>query len=467
MSEIEIKRKDIIWGYVAQFLNLGVNFLLIPISIKILTPESFGIWQLFVTIYLFLNLMDFGFRPTFIRNIAYVYSGAKTLEKHGFKRGDMLKKPNYPLLKSLSHFIKFFYGWFSIVMFLVAITLGTWYIHSLSDELINYENIMFAWGLYAMAISLSFYVLYYNTLLNGCGFIKEAYQIMAYNKISYFIITAILLYLDFGLAAFGWGMLISTVINLILSFYFLNKVGLSSRIKNAIKNKVNIFSIVSHNAFKVGIVNLAMFFTTRGSLFLASFFLSLQMIGEYGLSIQFVGIMAVFGQLYLQTNIPQLSSYRINNNLEGIRRITGETYVISLIIYFIAGLLLVFLGNPILNLIDSKTFLIDTIPLLLLLIVYLLDMNHNISIQIITTRNEVPHLWACIITGIVITIITFLTLKYTNLGIYAIILSIGITQLFYQNWKWPAYVSKELNTTYLSLLKKGSSSLIGKLSLKY
>jgi hypothetical protein len=61
------------------------------------------------------------------------------------------------------------------------------------------------------------------------------------------------------------------------------------------------------------------------------------------------------------------------------------------------------------------------------------------------TKNKVPFFKASLISGCFTVVLLFLFLKYTNIGVWGLILSQGIAQ-GYNNWKWPMEVLRELST---------------------
>ena len=70
-------KKDIIWGYLSQFLNIGSGIIIIPVAIKYLTTEDMGLWYLFIAIAGLAQLLEFGLQPTISRMTSYIYSGSK------------------------------------------------------------------------------------------------------------------------------------------------------------------------------------------------------------------------------------------------------------------------------------------------------------------------------------------------------------------------------------------------------
>lgn len=63
--EIHITKKDVLWGYIAQFFNIGAGILLLPVILKLLPADILGVWYIFLTISSLVQMIDFGFQPTF------------------------------------------------------------------------------------------------------------------------------------------------------------------------------------------------------------------------------------------------------------------------------------------------------------------------------------------------------------------------------------------------------------------
>jgi len=81
---MEIGKKDIYWNYTATFLKIAAAVLLMPLILKRLPSEEIGIWSVFMTVTAFSNLLDFGFNPSFTRNVSYIFSGVTNLKTTGY-----------------------------------------------------------------------------------------------------------------------------------------------------------------------------------------------------------------------------------------------------------------------------------------------------------------------------------------------------------------------------------------------
>jgi len=70
---IELSRKDIVWGYIAQFFSIAAGVIMLPLVLRMLKPNEIGMNYLMLTIGSMVSLFDFGFAPQFGRNITYVF----------------------------------------------------------------------------------------------------------------------------------------------------------------------------------------------------------------------------------------------------------------------------------------------------------------------------------------------------------------------------------------------------------
>jgi hypothetical protein len=112
--------------------------------------------------------------------------------------------------------------------------------------------------------------------------------------------------------------------------------------------------------------------------------------------------------------------------------------------FVVCGFCLLFFGDWALELIRSKTPLLSEIYIAVILLISWLETNHSMAGNMLLTKNEVPFFKASIISGVGTLILLFIFFKYTNFGIWSMILAPGIVQVLYQNWKWPLVVIKEL-----------------------
>lgn len=83
MSSINTRKSDIVWNYIGTIVSMASGFVLLPLLMHFLSSSELGLWYVYVALSNFAMLFEFGFNPTFARNIVYVISGAQHLSIEG------------------------------------------------------------------------------------------------------------------------------------------------------------------------------------------------------------------------------------------------------------------------------------------------------------------------------------------------------------------------------------------------
>lgn len=461
---MKITNKDIIWSYSSQIFQMGASLFILPIILKKLSSDEVGIWYIFMSFSAMINLLDFGLSPTFSRNISYIFSGAKNLSAEGIS-SEISKEIDYFLLKNTINSVKKIYMYISLTVIIIFGTLGSIYIKSLiqGNENLNLDVIMYAWIIYIFSLAFNFYYYYFTPMLLGRGLIKESHKTIVFTKIGYLGIAYILIQFNYGLLGIAVANLVSSFINRVSSYkYFYDKKIKKKleKIKCDKKEEKKITKIILKNSSKLGTVSIGAFLINKSSILIISKYVDLKIVANYGITLQIISLLTTISSVLFNTYLPIISYLRIQSKKIEIKEIFSKVICINYFIYLSGSLFLLNFGNKILEILKSNTLLLDNKYLIILLSIYFLEMNHSIAATLITTKNTVPFLKPALISGIIIVILILLSLNFTNLGLYGVILSQGLVQLAYNNWKWPVEVSKDLDMNYLKILKNGLSLIL-------
>jgi len=114
------------------------------------------------------------------------------------------------------------------------------------------------------------------------------------------------------------------------------------------------------------------------------------------------------------------------------------------VVFAVGGLVWVWSGDWILDLIDSQTHFVPTAMLCVMLLISVLEHNHAQSAGFIMADNKIPFFIPSLVSGAATVILLGAFLGVCHWGLWGVILAPGIAQLAYQNWKWPSVVIKEL-----------------------
>ena len=158
-----------------------------------------------------------------------------------------------------------------------------------------------------------------------------------------------------------------------------------------------------------------------------------------------IDLIISLGGIWLGTYYPKITLYRVNNETESVKRLYLKAKLNLMVSFLVCGIGLIVVGPPLLEFIHSKTHLLPSMMISAFLIIAFLDANHGMASTILLTKNEVPFMKAVILSGTAVLILLFLSLRFTNLQIWGMILAPGIAQAVYQNWHWPMLVRRELN----------------------
>lgn len=442
-----IGKKDIIWSYVATIFRVGAGIILWPFILSQMSAETVGIWNVMITIMGFVALLDFGFQPSFARNISYIFSGVTKLQKVGIQTAVSDGNINFSLLKGTLNAMRKFYRWMALGVFVILGIAGTAYFYYILQKYSgDRTDAMIAWILLIAINSYNVYTLYYNALLLGKGYIRRERQIMILSQCVYLSLAIVLIYAGYGLTAIVSSQAVSIILQRILSYrVFFTKELKQQLLHTEADETKDILRAISPNAVKVGLTQLGGFCVTKSALLIGSAFLTLEETACYGITLHIIDILARCSTVYYQSITPKIAQSRANKDVIKLKHYFVCSIGILVATFLLGGAAIAFLGNWGLNMIGSETKFLPTIMLCVMLLVYLLETNHSIAAGFISADNRIPFFIPSLLSGLGTVVLLWLFLSIFKWGVWGMILSQGIAQLVYQNWKWPSMVIKELN----------------------
>ena len=451
-----VNRRDIFWGYTAQLLNVGAGLILLPVIVRYFSPEDVGLWFVFITLAGLAQLLEFGFQPTLARNTAYVYAGARSLEKNGLP--DINANSNSIDIELLANLISASRKIYRIVsVFAVFILLGggTFYIYSLLVPQQNVTVVLFAWVAFALGYIVTFYYGYFNGMLQGRGDITAANQVVAITRGSLIVIGTLTIIMGYGLLGLGVASLISCIIGrwLAIKLYYSQKNKELSDVKLIATDPNKLIKILWYNSSRLGAVQVGAFLIQRANILIASSFLGLAAAASYGMTLTVLMAIVNFSMVVCLIQLPTMNSLQAIGNKKKLRTTYGSIVVVGWVTFLLAFTVLFFGGNSLLNAISSKTLILPALPLFFLGLVMLLELNHSLAATYLTTINEIPFVRAALWSGVGIVLISLFFIKMW--GIWALIAGQGLVQLAYNNWKWPALSVRSLGGDGAKIIMEG------------
>ena len=396
-----IGKREIIWSYIGTAFMIGAGVLLLPFILNKMPDETVGVWNIFQTITALVLLLDFGFRPTFARNISYIFTGVKTLQKNGVVHAESNANVDYGLLKGSLAAMRRFYQWIALAVFGLLLTAGTVYFYYILQKYSgDRTDALIAWLLLIAINCYNLYTFYYDALLTGKGYVKQSQQINMLGQVVYIGLAIGLIYAGFGLTAIVGSQFVSTIIRRYLTY----KVFFTPQLKEKLacvqaQEPKNILQAITPNAIKIGLTNLGGFCVNKSAILIGSAFLSLEQIACYGITIQVMDILARCASVFYQSYTPKLAQCRAENNLPQLKRYyllcTGSLWAV----FIIGGLAWIFLGEWALAFMNSQTHFVPIGMLCVMLLISALEHNHAVSAGFIMADNKIPFFIPSLLSG--------------------------------------------------------------------
>lgn len=457
--EISISKRDIYWNYIAQFFNLGSGFIVLPVVLHMLSPDEVGMNYLMLSVSSLVALADFGFSSQFGRNITYVFSGAQELKKEGLSvlpNGDV----NYHLLAVVIKTAKYIYRKISFFVLFFMLTVGSLYMYRATNGFTSVNYSFLIWLLFSVSTYFNMYFKYYDSLLTGAAMIMESKKATMLNRISYIAISFAMLYAGYGLISIVVANFISPFIGRWYSYRQFYSEEMCQKLSMEVTQKEEVkdtFNILWYNAKKLGINFLGAYGVQQSGTFILGLFLSLRDVASYGLMCQLFQVFIALSIGLFTTYLPLFYKERIEKDMERLVKDFCFTSFVFIAGFTILGLGIILFGHYLLLFIGSATKLPITVVMLVYFVHLLLENFHSMCASMIVSNNQVPFVKASIVSGLFIVLCNLASLGLTTWGLLGVVMGQLIVQSFYNHWKWPLWIFREMNLNPIKLLRIGFS----------
>lgn len=447
----KIFQKDVLWNYAASLLKISSSVLLFPLILSLMASDVFGILSLFITLSSLIFLLDFGFSPSFTRNVSYVFGGVTELKQEGITSVIKNNGIDTKLLEKLISTMRWFYRRMSILLLAVLLIFGTLYLSYLLKQYKgNHYEIYFAWFLFCLVSAFNLNSFYLEPLLMGSGMISASKKITILSQIVYLLAAVIALLLNFGLIGLVASQFLSIILNRMLS----KRAFFKSKMKNALKDFSSIrdkemVRAIYPNAFKLGLTLLGGFMVQRASILIGAIYLPLNEIASYGISYQIASLVGMLSGIFIATNLPKIMKHRVNKEYGVIKDIYKKGQAFSFLLFVIFGGFVLLFGSDILQLLKSNTTLLPENILFTLFILVFIESYFSAAGNFLLTKNSVPFFKASLISGITIVLLLFILFEFFIVDIWILVLVPLVVDLSYQAWKWPLEVIRDFRESKL------------------
>lgn len=459
-SAIHATRGDVIWNYVGTIVSMASGFVLLPLLMAYLTDEELGLWYVYIAIANLAALFEFGFNPTFARNIVYVVSGARRLSAKGCDTASVEEGVDWHLLNVVIRACKLIYAGIAAVTLLLMVTVGSAYVAYVASGM-EAGPLWASWALFVVAIVANLYFLYSITVLRGYGDIAGENRAKTFAKLAQLALSAVLLIVGFGLVGAAIGYLANA---LLMRLFALLRMRSHREMEEGRRSDVEpvsmteakeAFGTVGQLAWCDGVVQLCCYASTQAMTLMSSLFLGLAESGTYSVLLQLGTAIYNFANVYPKSFFPSMQAAFAEGDGDRQRHIVSSGLVAywGLFLFGVAGVCLVIL--PLLP-VFKPTVVVDY-GLFLGMCVYLALWNHHsVCCNYIISMNEIPYMAGYLVASLLGVVFVWALCGCFGLAAWGIVLGQAASQIVYNNWKWPMYLCRKLGTSYGELMRLGA-----------
>lgn len=456
---VETTKKDIVWNYIGTIISMGSGFFLLPLLMMFLTSDELGLWYIFIAIANLSSLFEFGFNPTFARNIVYVISGARHLTSTGCDASSVRDGIDWHLLNTVIKASQVMYAIIAFATLLGLSVIGTCYIAYVSKSMVGIEK-WIAWAVFLVSIFLNLYFLNTLTVLRGYGDIAGENRSKTYSKLLQIIASGLLLVSGFGLIGSALGFLLSGLSLRMFAGMEQRKHReiMQGRLKDnkrvTLTEICSIIKTIKGVAVRDGIVQISNFSTTQATSIIASLFLNLTETGVYSVLLQLASAVYNFAGAYPKAFIPSFQADHIAGKTRHQRKLAAKGTVAYWFLWLIGVVGTILVVFPLISIIKPG-FMPDLLLYVVMCLYLGLWNQHSFFCSYIGSMNEIPYMPAYVISSLTGIFLSAFGAGILGLGAWGIVFGQAICQIVYNNWKWPHYLAVHIGTSYFKLIVAG------------
>lgn len=427
------------WSLFATAFRLLSGVLVLPLIVRILPSDHLGLWYVFLSLQGLAALFDLGFSPAVTRAAGYLWGGAQQLKKFGVahvETEDRTKpEPNYPLLTSLVATMRLYYRFFGIGTGLIMLVVGGAWIWIKTQSFPDAASLRACYAVFVFGGFLNATGDLWPALLSGINGVRAAQKILVGSAFINFVATVGGLLAHFGI----WSLVIATV----GAGAFIRWAGraaffqlATAKLDRQSPPNFQLIGTLWPTAWRSGLVSLGGFLVISANTLICSAFLDLKQTASYGLSLSLIAILAYASSTFIQIKMPLVNQLRASHQTNQIIELWIQRTRISIVVFVLGGLLLLFGGNFALQTIGAKTLLLPQAQLAFALLIFGLEMHHTLYANLIISENQNPFVAPSLLSGTAILVLSLILTP--RLGIWGMLLAQGFIQACFNNW-WPIW----------------------------
>ncbi len=415
-------------------LRVGNAVLLLPIALRSLTPETFGLWTTFLAAANFLSILDLGFSSIVARGAGYFWAGASSLKAYGL--GDEPVEagagPNMIGLAKLTRTVVRVYQATALAATVLLLAGGTFWIGSLVG-VAERPVVVAAWIVFAAGVAFQFAGVGWGALLNGVGEVRRAFRILLVGQLINYAVSIAGLMLGGGLWALIAGNFLGGAWQHLASRAAFRR-QLEPKAHRAASYDPEIVRVLLPMSWRMGVSNAAGFFTHSYNTLVSSQHLGLAASASFGLTQNCVFLICQTAQMWWTIKLPEVNQLRMHGDQAAIIAIFSQRWLLFVTTYLVGAVALLAFGDALLSRMGARVRLVETSAVALLLLFWFLEYHASLFVLLKWSQNENPFLPNIIVAGVVVLVCSPVLVPW--LGYYGLILSLFLAQATYNHFRY-------------------------------
>lgn len=431
-----------------SFSSKALNLLLVlPLILRTFSEKELAVYFLFVTIITTSNIIDFGFKSTFVRVFSYANAGLDSIDVIKTKTKISFEGANWGLVERIFSSMKKIYLAISLILVLVLSTIGTYLVTKSINLNDNTTTLWGAWVFVIVTSAIGFYGKIYVCYLEGFNRVALIKKVEGYFSFITVFSKLVVLYFWPTILALIVVEKIWLVINLIRNFY------LSKRIND---NKISSFKSWGFDvpflrklfnlAWKNGVSGILSIGLTNFTGIIYAQLGSTTSVNSYLLSLRVLNLLRDFSKAPFYSKIPLLTKLRAENNLEKLVVISKKNMTLSSAILLIGAIVTGAFSREILEFIGSNVQFVEYDLWLLLSIAFFIHRYGGMHMQLYLTTNHIISHIVDMVSALLFVLLTLLLFKTFRL--YAFPMAMIGSYLGFHSWVSAKYSLKSIKQSF-------------------
>jgi len=211
------------------------------------------------------------------------------------------------------------------------------------------------------------------------------------------------------------------------------------------------FKIIKDKSKGIGGVLISNFIQNQLFTIIAPIFISLEIMGRYGLTWQVVSIVASLSSITFVTYTMRMGNYLVSNKKRELKETFAITVSLFLVLYFIGSLITLCLGRELLEFVGSNTELLPRFQLFLIIIfIFIIQINQKAT-NILSLSNNQSYVRSLIVSSAIIAVLN-IVLLFLGFGITEVLINGILIHSIYNLWKWTSESMKLCGVKFIDFI---------------